>query len=438
MLVLAGTGVHSLLRCSRWRKMAARASELHSPGCPPKAVNPLSAEMALEACLPKSKYTLGLIFILVVNLTWSASSLLVQLLYTQSSFSSPFYLTYICTTLFCILLKPSDFTALSLATPPRELLVAAPLAPIWFLANFLYYLSLKYATITSSTVLSTLGGVFCYILELYILPESLFPPGDHDRKAGRTAKKASGVAICFICSALIGYFDSLDAAASGDDDDASSSSPAGTKPIRGDVCGLLSAVMYASYTTYIKIKGSTAPAVEGVKGYVYGEIVEDGDFAVTMEEDDETSDDSDLANLPSTIADAHPTLDSMPLSPPASSATEISTRRLLGYMGLVNVCVLTPLTVVLILAGVLPTVASLHLTWSTVGFLVFIGIVNNVISDYLWARAVIYTSATAATIGLTLTVPFGILTDFLDGSGITAMRCVGASGIVVGFVLVNL
>jgi solute carrier family 35 protein F5 len=107
-------------------------------------------------------------------------------------------------------------------------------------------------------------------------------------------------------------------------------------------------------------------------------------------------------------------------------------------MGLVNLLVLVPLIPILVSLSAIPSPASLGLTPSTVGFLVFIGIVNNVLSDYLWARAVIYTSATVATIGLTLTVPLGILTDFLDGSGITGMRVAGAAGIVLGFMLVNI
>ena len=205
--------------------------------------------MKLPSCLvPKSKYSTGILFILVVNVTWSLTSLLVQLLYTRSSFSSPFYLTYICTCLFVVLLRPTDFRHF-FSRPPKEFAIAVPLAPLWFSANFLYYVSLKYTSITSSTVLSTLGGVFCYVLEYLVLPARWFPSGEKGRREGRTRTKFAGVFICFACSAFIGYFDGKDAGttdgdSSGTDDD--STGPSGTRPVLGDVAGLLSAVMYAT------------------------------------------------------------------------------------------------------------------------------------------------------------------------------------------------
>ena len=36
---------------------------------------------------------------------------------------------------------------------------------------------------------------------------------------------------------------------------------------------------------------------------------------------------------------------------------------------------------------------------------------NNVLSDYLWARAVVLTTPTVATVGLSLTIPLAFISD---------------------------
>jgi solute carrier family 35 protein F5 len=64
---------------------------------------------------------------------------------------------------------------------------------------------------------------------------------------------------------------------------------------------------------------------------------------------------------------------------------------------------------------------------------------DNVLSDYLWARAVVLTSATVATVGLGLTIPLAFLSDWLLGRAAvtTPESIVGAFSVLVGFLLVN-
>ena len=52
----------------------------------------------------KSSYALGLFYIVLVSIIWSAASILVQYLYEGLDFDSPFLLTYIGTSLFIILI----------------------------------------------------------------------------------------------------------------------------------------------------------------------------------------------------------------------------------------------------------------------------------------------------------------------------------------------
>lgn len=54
-----------------------------------------------------------------------------------------------------------------------------------------------------------------------------------------------------------------------------------------------------------------------------------------------------------------------------------------------------------------------NLTWEIVGLLFVQGLFNNVLADYLWAVAILYTSTTVATIGISLTVPLAIFSDWI-------------------------
>lgn len=68
-----------------------------------------------------------------------------------------------------------------------------------------------------------------------------------------------------------------------------------------------------------------------------------------------------------------------------------------------------------------------------------LGFFDNVISDYLWLRAVILTNATVATVGLGLTIPLAFLSDVVMGHSnvLTPGAVVGAIAVLFGFVLVN-
>lgn len=78
------------------------------------------------------------------------------------------------------------------------------------------------------------------------------------------------------------------------------------------------------------------------------------------------------------------------------------------------------------------------LTGVVFGFVLLGGIFNNVISDYLWARSVVLTSPTVATVGLSITIPFAILSDYIV-YGITpsGLAIGGAFLVTLGFVAVN-
>ncbi|AQK66334.1 EamA-like transporter family [Zea mays] len=82
----------------------------------------------------------------------------------------------------------------------------------------------------------------------------------------------------------------------------------------------------------------------------------------------------------------------------------------LGFLGLFNMLFFLPVALVLNFAKL----EQFHsLTWEQVGLVVGKGLIDNVLSDYLWAKAILLTTTTVATAGLTIQVPIAAIVDTL-------------------------
>lgn len=360
--------------------------------------------------------------------------MVVQFLYTDENFDSPFLLTYIGTTLFVVFLPSrliwerwrrccfSSSSGIDLddeiipwrtndsyehipsqSTIPAEngftiepdnrrtkvillshwqhFCIALKIAPVWFISNFAYNASLKYTSITSSTVLASTGSLFTFLFAIISRDERFSLLG------------FSGVMFGVVGSALTGWSD-----VGNDSDNIPSNNTTslhgghfGTAPhfrahgnpfeghaMIGDFLGLLSALGYGTYTVMIRV-----------------------------------------------------------LCPHDESS--YSMQLLLGYIGLVNGLTLLPVTVYLMFVSSSSTTMT-NLTWLVFGYLVAKGMLDNVLSDYLWARAVILTSATVATVGLGLTIPLAFFSDwFMGHDNVVNVRSIcGALFVLIGFALVNI
>jgi solute carrier family 35 protein F5 len=343
-------------------------------------------------------YALGLVFILVVSIIWSAASILVQYLYTDQSFDSPFLLTYIGTSLFILLIPNHWFfqqwrkrsrngnadvddyesihslTATAITTMIHDhhhhhhkwsyndhIRAAAKIAPVWFISNYAYNASLKYTSITSSTVLASTGSLFTFLFALILRDEHF------------SMWKFFGVALGMSGSILTALHDASSSSSGGttndnddDDDDIQK------YRLWGDALGLLSAVGYGAYAIMVRV---LCPRDESL----------------------------------------------------------MSMQLFLGFVGFWNMIVLSPIA--------LYQVAT-HTTTLTVvvfGFVIVKGLLDNVLSDYLWARAVVLTSATVATVGVGLTIPLAFVSDVVLGrpNVLDLSSIGGALSVLVGFVLVN-
>ncbi|GAB5366711.1 hypothetical protein AAMO2058_001167000 [Amorphochlora amoebiformis] len=107
-----------------------------------------------------------------------------------------------------------------------------------------------------------------------------------------------------------------------------------------------------------------------------------------------------------------------------------------GFLGAFNLVILAPFVLILHFTGVenLSTLSG-----ETLGLIISKGILDNVISDYLWALAVLLTTPTVATIGLSLTIPLAILSDlFIKGILPSLASLGGAAFVIIGFLVINL
>jgi solute carrier family 35, member F5 len=404
-------------------------------------------------------YIVGILFIVSVSVIWAASSVLIQYIYndTHNTFHSPFLVTYIGVSLFTLWLptqhiikfiqqqcrhrhhhhplntrneyqtvplendhlsqhhqdeeahnsasheggadtlhltsvnhpaQPQQQTpqpqpqtpAITVWTEYDHLRTAMCIAPVWFIANLTYNTSLIYTTITSSTVLASTGSLFTYIFAIVTQDEQL------------NTAKLIGVLLGVLGSFITTLSDTTpnsksnitDLGTSSNDDfnfdtlkvvssSESTSTSTSIFPLIGDILGLISAIGYGAYAVQTRIY---CPKDEKL----------------------------------------------------------YSMQTMLGYIGLCNFIVLSPVAIYLLLTG------RAQVTWMVVGFLVLKGLFDNVLSDYLWLRAVILTNATTATVGLGLTIPLAFASDVLLGkqSVLSTEQIVGALTVLIGFVFVNI
>ena len=117
-----------------------------------------------------------------------------------------------------------------------------------------------------------------------------------------------------------------------------------------------------------------------------------------------------------------------------------------GLLGAFNALALAPLVAVLHVTGA-EDLSRLGLAGGggILGCLLLKGLADNVLSDTLWAKAVLLTSPAVATVGLSLTVPIAIASELVlprgwlvDPSPPTPLRLAGALLVVAGFVGISL
>nr|GMD22167.1 thiamine-repressible mitochondrial transport protein THI74 [Ipomoea batatas]GMD23737.1 thiamine-repressible mitochondrial transport protein THI74 [Ipomoea batatas] len=161
-------------------------------------------------------------------------------------------------------------------------------------------------------------------------------------------------------------------------DSKSGISVAASNPIVGDILALLSSAFYAVYITLIRKK--------------------------LPDDDDEKS-------------------------------GQVSMAQFLGFLGFFNLLIFFPVILVLNFAKLELFTA---LTWKQLGLITGKGLLDNVLNDYLWAKAILLTTTTVATAGLTIQVPLAAIVDTLTGNSPGLPDCIGAAVVMLGFAGINM
>ncbi|KAI3449884.1 hypothetical protein Pfo_006549 [Paulownia fortunei] len=151
-----------------------------------------------------------------------------------------------------------------------------------------------------------------------------------------------------------------------------------SNPILGDILALLSSAFYAVYITLIRQK--------------------------LPDEDDEVQGRASMAQF-------------------------------LGFLGLFNLLIFLPVALVLDFSKLEPFNT---LTGKQFGLIMGKGLLDNVLSDYLWAKAVLLTTTTVATAGLSIQVPLAAIVDSLTGNAPHLLDYIGAAAVMVGFTGINI
>ncbi|CAK7349351.1 unnamed protein product [Dovyalis caffra] len=228
------------------------------------------------------------------------------------------------------------------------------ICPFWFLAQLTFNLSLKYTSVTSNTILSSVSSLFTFLVSLVFLGEKF------------TWVKLLSVLLCMAGTIIVSLGDSE-----------TGLSAVSSKPLLGDILALISAGFYAVYITLIRVK---LPDDDGKSGHA-------------------------------------------------------SMAQFLGYLGLFNFIIFLPVALVVDLTNLEP----FHkLTWNQFGLIVGKGLLDNVLSDYLWAKAVLLTTTTVATAGLSIQVPLAAIVDSFIGNAPRLMDGLGAVAVLIGFVGINI
>eukprot|EP00929_Paragymnodinium_shiwhaense_P032958 TRINITY_DN18196_c0_g1_i3.p1 TRINITY_DN18196_c0_g1~~TRINITY_DN18196_c0_g1_i3.p1 ORF type:complete len:412 (+),score=84.36 TRINITY_DN18196_c0_g1_i3:72-1307(+) len=351
-----------------------------------------------------SRHLCGIVLIVLVACIWVLASQLIEAIFKDLSFDSPFFLTYFNTCGFSFWLlgslcwKPWQrelWPGERLAAPPATsvaplgpgaeandvstpmcadgggesgrtpdageggrtkggvrtyLIVAVSVAPAWMLANYVFNVSLDYTSVASNSVLSTTSNLWTMFFSVLLLGEKLNPI-----KVGAVAFTIAGAAIVSMVDAQ-------------QSQPKEAASPASSW--QGDALALFSAFMYGTYTILLKY------AVPGGEAEM-----------------------------------------SMPL--------------IFGFIGCMVALSCWPILIFLDLTHFeefkMPDL-------KVFGFLALNALIGTNLSDVLWARALQLTSPLIATLGLSLTIPIGVLSDMaLHGKTFGPSYLGGAALVLVGF-----
>ncbi|KAK4192874.1 putative ras [Podospora australis] len=363
-----------------------------------------------------ARRTLGIILLLVVVLLWTISNFLASYIFSDGTYSKPFFLVYINTSMFALSLIPMfirhvmkngwhSVTAQAMemwrerrlgvtpiksqddeedavagerllvddegsleanSFPPKDermsLRETAGLSLeffiVWFLANYFASACLEYTSVGSVTILTSTSSIWTLIF------------GALKKVEGFTVRKLIGVLASLTGVILIS---SVDLSGANDDNRGSFPHKSTAQIAIGDSMALFSAVMYGIYVTVMKLRVGN----------------------------------EDRVNMP----------------------------LFFGLVGLFNVVFLWPGFLILHFTGLetfeLPPTG-------TVWAIIALNSVASFFSDILWAYAMLLTTPLIVTVGLSLNIPASLIGEMIQYSQYSSwLYWVGAGVVLISFLFIN-
>lgn len=332
------------------------------------------------------------------------------------------------------------------ASLPSPRTAALRIAPFIFLGNWTYSWGLDMTSVTSSTVICTTSCVSTYLLSLWLLGEQ------------QSLGKWAGVLCCMAGNAVLALGDTT---APPVPSGGGGGGTGKTKPhtLTGDAVCFVSTLFYAAYSTLIAkwvrdplqfwanfgavvfVLGVPVLAV-GCLITKLGSSTSNGLSSSPREDamEEIASSARQLSSSPSLLLAIPPDFSraaSSPLNhlPVQSSLGRVPATLLASVLAAPSsgsfLALAEQATAVLGSPFALPTL-------SVLGVVVTLGLLDNVLSMYFWARGMLLTSPTVATVGLSVTIPLSCLSDWTMGKGVRWNQWAAAALVSVGFLLLSL
>ncbi|PYH44595.1 DMT family transporter [Aspergillus saccharolyticus JOP 1030-1] len=364
---------------------------------------------------PGGRRTLGIALLLIVVFLWTASNFLASTIFADNTYSKPFFVTYVNTSLFILPLFTiiasrvfrlwragklcrirsvqsllqhldahdthgqgrrisgwGDEDAGSRGGSPERrregssrlglretAMLSFQFCLLWFTANYFAMACLQYTTVGSTTILTSTSGVWTLIFGALIGVERF------------TARKLLGVIASLLGIILISRLDM----SSEEHKNRESTFPSktSTEIALGDAMAAFSAIMYGVYTIVLKKQ--------------------------------------------------------------VGDESRVNMQLFFGLVGLLNMFILWPGFLVLHFLGIEP------LAWpdsTRVWTIVWVNALASLLSDLCWAYAMLLTTPLVVTVGLSLTIPLSLVGQMvIQGEYASPVYWVGATVVFCSFLVVN-
>eukprot|EP00603_Paraphysomonas_imperforata_P011694 CAMPEP_0114461398 /NCGR_PEP_ID=MMETSP0104-20121206/6254_1 /TAXON_ID=37642 ORGANISM="Paraphysomonas imperforata, Strain PA2" /NCGR_SAMPLE_ID=MMETSP0104 /ASSEMBLY_ACC=CAM_ASM_000202 /LENGTH=451 /DNA_ID=CAMNT_0001634167 /DNA_START=49 /DNA_END=1404 /DNA_ORIENTATION=+ len=397
-------------------------------------------------------YTLGIVFIIIVAVIWAGASVLTQYIYNDLDFESPFLVTYISTTLFALYLPmwrlwvwlgyvedpPLRRRPPSTAGPHKLHSYQHPASsPLQHSSDTTSESSsVESAGLLENTAEAIVGLMSAATSTRGASYEPLPPEDTAPRPTHSTTPSPSSTVtppephnsheevlviamkvapLWFLANCLYNYSLLL--------------TSVGSSTIISNLSGSFT-LMFAYLVGIERITGGKLLALFVSLG---------GVALIAVQDENDDSPQTFFGDLVALGAAAfyglYTTTIRVQVPEEEGAQDAVSMQLLFGYIGALTAVGLSPC---LFFLSVFHLGNLAELTGEVFGFLVLGSIFNNVISDYLWARSVVLTSPTIATVGLSITIPLAILSDFVFfGTIPTVFSGSGAVLVIVGFVIIS-